>query len=147
MLTLDGHFASTQFFKRRRLAASLVQPHIDGSEEILKRRLYLDVPFDQKERVKLLGGMWDCDKGVWYCPAGINTMKFKPWWRVSYYNMMTSRRRRRRLSAADPSSATSVSTAGVSNMSGNVVIVEGDGNHVDVTNGPVPRGALHRAWC
>ena len=79
MLTLDGHFVSTQFFKRRRFA-SLVQPHTDGI-------------------------------------------------------------------ATDTFSATPASTAGVSNVSGNVVIVEGNDNNVVIANGQVPQGALRRAWC
>ena len=79
MLTLNGHFVSTQYFKRRRFA-NLVQRHTDGT-------------------------------------------------------------------ATDTPSTTPASTAGVSNVSGNVVIVEGNDNNVVIANGQVPQGALRRAWC
>ncbi|MDR1083351.1 MAG: DUF5710 domain-containing protein [Deltaproteobacteria bacterium] len=39
----------------------------------------LDVPFEDKDKVKELGAEWDSDNKVWYVPEGLETDKFEQW--------------------------------------------------------------------
>ncbi len=40
---------------------------------------YLSVPFDDKEKVKMLGARWDGKNKAWYVPAGVDLSPFKQW--------------------------------------------------------------------
>lgn len=42
-------------------------------------RTDLNVPFDEKEDVKRLGGRWDPEKKTWFIPEGIAPAPFKKW--------------------------------------------------------------------
>lgn len=45
-------------------------------------RVYLDCPYEEKDRVKALGGMWDRAHKKWYIPEGVDQAPFKRWMRV-----------------------------------------------------------------
>jgi hypothetical protein len=47
----------------------------EGSEE----KLYLDVPFPDKEQVKALGARWDRDARSWYVPNHLDVEPFAHW--------------------------------------------------------------------
>ena len=42
-------------------------------------RVYLDVPFDEKEQAKALGARWVSSRKAWYVPGGEDAMKFARW--------------------------------------------------------------------
>jgi hypothetical protein len=42
-------------------------------------RVYLRVPFEQKEQAKRLGARWDPRQKTWYVPDGINSSLLKEW--------------------------------------------------------------------
>ncbi len=42
-------------------------------------RLYLDVPFAQKDQAKALGARWDARRKKWYIPDGIDSVPFRRW--------------------------------------------------------------------
>jgi len=42
-------------------------------------RVYLDCPYEQKNKCKKLGGKWDAKKYKWYVPAGKDVEPFKEW--------------------------------------------------------------------
>ena len=42
-------------------------------------RVYLNVPFKQKEEAKALGAQWDRQKRSWYVPAATDTAAFAKW--------------------------------------------------------------------
>jgi hypothetical protein len=42
-------------------------------------KTYLEVPFAQKDRAKALGARFDMSRKKWYCPDGVDLMKFKQW--------------------------------------------------------------------
>lgn len=42
-------------------------------------RVYLDVPFEEKDEVKALGARWDRDGRSWYVPPGIEVERFARW--------------------------------------------------------------------
>ncbi|MFT4274040.1 MAG: DUF5710 domain-containing protein [Pantoea sp.] len=53
-------------------------------------RTDLNVPFDEREDVKRLGGRWDPEKKTWFIPEGIASAPFKKWipfrnFRASYW--------------------------------------------------------------
>lgn len=56
-------------------AAKTIQNREKGAEkrqhtiQTQKQRVYLSVPFAQKEEAKKLGARWDADKKKWYCDA------------------------------------------------------------------------------
>lgn len=43
------------------------------------KKLYMTVPFDDKDKAKSLGARWDMDKKKWYIMSNINTDPFKQW--------------------------------------------------------------------
>ena len=43
------------------------------------KKTYLNVPYDDREKVKELGAWWDKDKKKWYVPAGRDASPFKKW--------------------------------------------------------------------
>ena len=44
-----------------------------------EERKYIDVPYKDKERVKLLGAKYDGDNKKWYIPSGIDEKMFERW--------------------------------------------------------------------
>lgn len=42
-------------------------------------RVDLDVPFEDKDKVKRLGARWDANWKVWYVPAGVDALNLKQW--------------------------------------------------------------------
>ncbi|MFC1337399.1 MAG: hypothetical protein G8D89_16465 [gamma proteobacterium symbiont of Clathrolucina costata] len=42
-------------------------------------RVYLDVPFEEKDLVKLLGAKWDRRRKRWYVPEDVNLDPFRIW--------------------------------------------------------------------
>jgi Domain of unknown function (DUF5710) len=48
----------------------------EGSGE---EKLYLDVPFPDKEQVKALGARWDRDARSWYVPNHLDVESFTHW--------------------------------------------------------------------
>ncbi|WP_446924687.1 DUF5710 domain-containing protein [Klebsiella pneumoniae] len=51
-------------------------------------RTDLNVPFDEKEDVKRLGGRWDPEKKTWFIPEGIASDPFKKW--IPFRNVRAS---------------------------------------------------------
>lgn len=45
----------------------------------IEKRTYLEVPYKQKEIVKLLGAKYDGAKKKWYIPLGVNIELFDRW--------------------------------------------------------------------
>lgn len=44
-----------------------------------KKRVYLKVPFSQKDEVKRLGAMWDSEKNLWFAPKHLDILLFSKW--------------------------------------------------------------------
>jgi hypothetical protein len=44
-----------------------------------ERRMYLDVPYSEKEQVKELGARWDPEASSWYVPAEMDLEPFAHW--------------------------------------------------------------------
>lgn len=42
-------------------------------------RIYLNVPFAEKDAAKALGARWDADNKKWYAPANIDITLFSQW--------------------------------------------------------------------
>lgn len=42
-------------------------------------QIFLDVPFEDNEEVKAIGGRWDRRARKWYVPNGISPAKFERW--------------------------------------------------------------------
>ena len=42
-------------------------------------RVYLEVPFAQKEAAKALGARWDPRRVQWFCPPGTDLQPLRPW--------------------------------------------------------------------
>ncbi len=42
-------------------------------------RVFLEVPFSQKDKAKALGARWDGDERKWYIPAGLDISSFGAW--------------------------------------------------------------------
>ena len=52
---------------------------INGNGTKSVKKIYLKVPFDDKNQVKALGARWDGDKKSWYIMSNADTSKFKQW--------------------------------------------------------------------
>lgn len=48
-------------------------------QEIQPQRIYLNVPFSEKDQAKALGAKWDGGEKKWYCPAGVDSTPFLRW--------------------------------------------------------------------
>jgi hypothetical protein len=42
-------------------------------------KLYLDVPYPQKDQAKALGAKWDASRKKWYIPNGVESASFAQW--------------------------------------------------------------------
>jgi phage/plasmid primase-like uncharacterized protein len=49
------------------------------SKEEIREKVYLHVPFDEKEEAKALGAKWDDKEKLWYAPGNIDFEAFKKW--------------------------------------------------------------------
>ncbi|MDX7846597.1 zincin-like metallopeptidase domain-containing protein [Aeromonas caviae] len=49
------------------------------AEREVKERVYIKVPFSEKEEAKALGARWDRPKQSWYIPNGVDPAKFAKW--------------------------------------------------------------------
>lgn len=45
----------------------------------ISKIVFLNVPYAQKEKAKLLGAKWDANKRKWYVPIGIEVAPFISW--------------------------------------------------------------------
>ena len=54
--------------------SSLYESYIFKEEQI-----YLEVPYKDKDIVKLLGARYDGEKKKWYIPQGVDSKKFSKW--------------------------------------------------------------------
>ena len=52
---------------------------INGNGTKSVKKVYLKVPFGDKDQVKALGARWDGDKKSWYIMSNTDTSKFKQW--------------------------------------------------------------------
>src|SRR5208283_4721116 len=50
-------------------------------EETRQEKIYLNVPFEEKEEVKSLGARWDRNKRSWFIPPGVDPKPFAKWGR------------------------------------------------------------------
>ena len=48
-------------------------------EGIGQEKIYLNVPFEEKEEVKSLGARWDRNKRSWFIPPGVDPEPFSKW--------------------------------------------------------------------
>jgi hypothetical protein len=42
-------------------------------------RLYLNVPYAEKDAAKQLGARWDAEQKKWFAPSGIESVAFERW--------------------------------------------------------------------
>ena len=58
---------------------------VHDSKEAIKHpqadnlKIYINVPFSEKDEVKALGAKWDKENSLWYAPAGEDQSKFAKW--------------------------------------------------------------------
>lgn len=57
-------------------ARKVVNPVAQGNSD----KLFLDVPFAEKDSVKRLGAKWDGAMRKWYIPHGVDVKPFSRWW-------------------------------------------------------------------
>lgn len=43
-------------------------------------QLWLAVPYEKKERAKMLGARWHAERKQWFVPHGVDINKFRDWW-------------------------------------------------------------------
>ena len=53
--------------------------NISASKSKNSSKIYLNVPYKQKDIVKKLGGKWDSQKKQWFIPEGMDQNLFKKW--------------------------------------------------------------------
>lgn len=46
---------------------------------MVNSKIYLDVPYAQKDEAKSLGARWDPSKKKWYVPGNLDISVFKKW--------------------------------------------------------------------
>jgi len=46
---------------------------------MVNSKIYLNVPFSQKDAAKALGAKWDAGKKKWYAPNGLDIALFEKW--------------------------------------------------------------------
>lgn len=62
------------------LASRILRRRIDCFRCLMvEKSRYLDVPFDDKNQVKSLGGRWDPESKKWYIPQGLDMELFQQW--------------------------------------------------------------------
>ncbi len=44
-----------------------------------RTRVYLEVPYSEKDQAKELGAWWDPDLRKWFVPSGIESAPFERW--------------------------------------------------------------------
>jgi len=58
-------------------------------------KTYIEIPFGEKEKARFLGARWDDNKKSWYCPDGVDLMKFTKWLPKSLQKWANPPRRRK----------------------------------------------------
>jgi hypothetical protein len=48
-------------------------------ERVTAAKIYLNVPYAEKDAVKALGAKWDPFNKKWYVPAGVDISQFQKW--------------------------------------------------------------------
>ncbi|MFU8797084.1 MAG: zincin-like metallopeptidase domain-containing protein [Gammaproteobacteria bacterium] len=48
-------------------------------EQVVREKIYLNVPYEKKDEAKGLGARWDRSAQSWYVPAGIDSIPFDAW--------------------------------------------------------------------
>jgi len=56
-----------------------LQGEVESQMNISNERVYLAVPYEEKEEAKALGARWDKEAGAWYAPPGIDLSQLEPW--------------------------------------------------------------------
>lgn len=56
-----------------------LQPELESAMNISNERVYLAVPYEEKEEAKALGARWDKGAGSWYAPPGTDLSQLEPW--------------------------------------------------------------------
>ncbi|MFA6051587.1 MAG: DUF5710 domain-containing protein [Methylobacter sp.] len=77
-------------------------------------KIYLNVPFAQKDEAKLLGARWDAVNKKWYSPAGMDITLFARWQtESSAVKMPTTSTPRSKTSSSKISSSFRETTSGI----------------------------------
>ena len=50
-----------------------------SSQALLPAKIFIDVPYKQKDEARTLGAKWDRQEQSWYVPAGIDSASFAKW--------------------------------------------------------------------
>jgi len=56
-----------------------LQPELESAMNISNERVYLAVPYEEKEEAKALGARWDKEAGSWFAPPGTDLSQLEPW--------------------------------------------------------------------
>jgi hypothetical protein len=63
--------------------ADIARDLLDNSRDLSKyaepNRVYLQCPYDERDRVKAVGGMWDKIQKKWYIPKDVDALPFQRW--------------------------------------------------------------------
>lgn len=57
----------------------LAQPSKPGGKVHSQGKLFLKVPFAEKDKAKALGARWDATQKKWYVPSGVDATLFAAW--------------------------------------------------------------------
>lgn len=55
------------------------QPESQALTAVLPEKIFIDVPFKQKDEAKALGAQWDRQEQSWYVPANVDIAPFAKW--------------------------------------------------------------------
>lgn len=56
-----------------------LQPELESAMNISNERIYLAVPYTEKEEAKALGARWDKEAGSWFAPPGTDLSQLEAW--------------------------------------------------------------------
>lgn len=56
-----------------------LQLELESAMNISNERVYLAVPYEEKEKAKALGARWDKEAGSWFAPPGRDLSQLEPW--------------------------------------------------------------------
>jgi putative DNA primase/helicase len=56
-----------------------LQAEVETQMNVSNERVYLAVPYAEKEEAKALGARWDKEAGSWYAPPGTDLSQLEPW--------------------------------------------------------------------
>ena len=80
-LTINVRNAKSEREEVTRMGQIQEEPAKTAVEEegIGQEKIYLNVPFEEKEEVKSLGARWDRNKRSWFIPPGVDPEPFSKW--------------------------------------------------------------------